>query len=307
MKKYYPEGSLLNTQQNILAKRSVSALSDAILKETVIEAKATLCDSNHNLFVDLGDIRGMIPREEGAIGISDGSTKDIALISRVNKPVCFVVTELREENGEVTALLSRRKAQQKARDEYVSRLSPGDVITARITHLEQFGAFCDIACGIASLIPIDSISVSRIFHPRDRFFIGEDIRCVVKCLSPDGKITLTHKELLGSWQENAALFSQGETVSGIIRTVEEYGAFVELTPNLAGLAEPKENVFPGQQASVFIKSIIPEKMKVKLVIIDSFDADYSPSKPRYFFVGDRLDYWQYSPDCCDKIIETIFE
>ena len=125
--------------------------------------------------------------------------------------------------------------------EYVSTLVPGDIVNARITHLETFGAFADIGCGIVSLLPIDMISVSRIDHPRERFSVGMDITAVIKAID-NGRISLTHKELLGTWEENAALFSPGETVAGIIRSVESYGAFVELTPNLAGLAEIKEGI-----------------------------------------------------------------
>ena len=47
-------------------------------------------------------------------------------------------------------------------EHYISKLIPGDIIPARITHLEAFGAFADIGCGIVSLLPIDTISVSRI-------------------------------------------------------------------------------------------------------------------------------------------------
>ena len=136
--------------------------------------------------------------------------------------------------------------------------------------------FADIGCGIVSLLPIDSISVSRIEHPRERFLVGMDIRAVVKCRE-SSRVTLSHKELLGTWEENAARFRPGETVGGIIRSMESYGVFVELAPNLAGLAEVKENIYPGQQASVFIKSILPGRMKVKLILIETFDPE--PKRP----------------------------
>lgn len=55
------------------------------------------------------------------------------------------------------------------------------------------------------------------------------------------------------------MFSTGETVGGIVRSIEPYGIFIELAPNLAGLAEPRENVRVGQAASVYIKALIPEK------------------------------------------------
>ena len=80
---------------------------------------------------------------------------------------------------------------------------------------------------------------------------------------------------------------------------------MELTPNLAGLAEPRPDVFIGQQASVYIKSIIREKMKIKLIIIDSFDSDYTPPI-KYFFSGDKLEEWDYSPNDCFKRISTRF-
>lgn len=283
-----------------------SALTEAQSKQTVLESTVTMCDAEHNLIVDLGCMRGIIPREEGAIGISDGSTRDIALISRVGKPVSFVITDIKvDEFGRPCAYLSRKCAQELCKKYITGSKKTGDVINAKVTHLESFGAFCDIGCGNAALLPIDAISVSRISHPRDRFKVGDDIRVIIKSIADDGRITLSHKELLGTWEENAAMFSPGQTVTGVIRSVEDYGVFVELTPNLAGLAEPRPDVFIGQQASVYIKSIIREKMKIKLIIIDSFDSDYTPPI-KYFFSGDKLDEWDYSPNDCFKRISTRF-
>ena len=173
------------------------------------------------------------------------------------------------------------------------------------SHLEQFGAFVDIGCGVPSLIPIDAISVSRISHPADRFKVGQEIRVVVKAVK-DGRVWLSHKELLGSWEENAAMFSAGQTVSGIVRSAESYGVFIELAPNLAGLAEPKDNLFPGQNATVYIKALIPEKMKVKLIIVD-LPEERTELKPiRYFNDASHIDRWVYSSEASGKLIQTIF-
>ncbi len=303
---YYPEGRLMTTAENLAALQSLSALTEAYHEGRILEARAAVCDSAHNLIVDLGCIRGIIPRDEGAIGIREGTVRDIAVISRVNRPVCFVITDFRKnEAGKTVALLSRRLAQERCLNEYVRNLIPGDVIDAKITHLDSFGAFADIGCGIVSLLPIDSISVSRIDHPRERFTVGMEIRAIVKSFE-GGRISLSHKELLGTWEENVSRFEIGETVAGIIRSVEEYGAFVELAPNLAGLAEMKENIHAGQQASVYIKNIIPSRMKIKLIIIDTFDYEYRPCEPEYYFEGDHMDRFRYSPEASEKIIETDF-
>ena len=71
---------------------------------------------------------------------------------------------------------------------------------------------------------------------------------------------------MGTWEENAEMFHSGETVNGVVRSIEPYGIFIELSPNLAGLAEPKPDVYVGQIASVYIKSINPDKMKIKLIL-----------------------------------------
>lgn len=285
---------------------TIAELIDAKNQNTVLESQVLMCDAGHNLIVDLGSMKGIIPRNEGAIGIIEGTTRDIALITRVGKTVCFIVESIEtDKSGNQYAMLSRKKAQELCREKISQFHRPGDIIEAKITHLESFGAFCDIGCGNIALLPIDSISVSRISHPKDRFYTGENIRAVIKSIAPDGKITLSHKELLGTWKENAELFSAGQTITGVIRSVENYGIFVEITPNLAGLAEPRANVMPGQQASVYIKSIIPEKMKIKLIIIDSFEGNYSP-EIKYFYSGDNISEWDYSPHDCTKHISTRF-
>lgn len=306
MTEYYPEGWRIDTPENHAATVSISALNDACRDGKILEGRALICDGNHNLLVDLGCIKGFIPREECAIGIREGAVRDIAIISRVNRPVCFIVTGFEKKaDGTVTAVLSRRAAQERCMEEKIAKLAPGDVIDARVTHLESFGAFADIGCGVVALLPIDAISVSRIDHPRERFTVGMDIRAVIKSVE-NGRITLSHKELLGTWEENVAMFSSGETVAGIIRSVEPYGVFVELSPNLAGLAEIKEDAFPGQQASVYIKSILPARMKVKLVIIDTFDIAYRPKPPKYFFNGAKIERFVYSPPGSEKEIITDF-
>lgn len=306
MIQFLPEGYLTAMGQQC-SFRSMAQVNEAMAQGKMLEARAIVCDSEHNLIVDLGVIKGIIPREECAIGIKEGFTRDIAIISRVNKPVCFKITSIKaDEKFKPYAILSRRVVQEQCNEKYISTLTPGDVIKGKITHLEPFGCFVDIGCGIISLLPIDAISVSRISHPKDRFSIGQNVNAVVKSIAEDGKICLSHKELLGTWEENARQFSNGETVAGIVRSIESYGVFVELAPNLAGLAELKDDVKVGQHASVYIKSLIPERMKIKLIIVDNFDAANQGIPFEYFIQDGHISHFKYSPDSCSKIVETQF-
>ena len=307
MKKFYPEGVLFETKQNKKCISSATALREAFFEDRILEARVILCDHDHNLHVDLGEVHGIIPREECAIGISEGTVKDIAIISRVNKPVVFKIIDFIDDAGIRTAILSRRRVQEEFITNYISQLRCGDVIDARVSHNETFGSFCDIGCGISALLPIDSISVSRIPHPEVRFSVNTMIKAIVKNIDNSGRVTLSHKELLGTWKENAELFKAGQTVGGVVRSIEKYGVFIELSPNLAGLAEFTPDVNEGDLASVYIKSINSEKMKVKLAIVDSFSADYPRPEIKYFFNNTHIDHWQYSPENSDKLIETVFQ
>ncbi|MBO6140301.1 MAG: S1 RNA-binding domain-containing protein [Ruminococcus sp.] len=305
MNAFYPEGSIKNMTDSEYYLSTPERLSEAIQKELILESRAEMCSKEHDMYIDLPFCRAVIPREEGALGIKDGSTRDIAILSRVGKPVCFVPISLEKRGDSYIAVLSRRLAQQRCEEEYLSLLEAGDIIDATVTHLEPFGAFADIGCGICSLIPIDAISVSRISHPADRFYNGMKIKAVIKGRE-NGRICLSHKELLGTWEQNAARFSQGETVSGIIRSVESYGVFIELTPNLAGLAEPFEGAEAGMCASVYIKAIIPEKMKIKLIAVDVFEQPQKTQEIEYFTSSGRVERWDYSVKGAQKEIYTQF-
>ncbi|MBR5452476.1 MAG: S1 RNA-binding domain-containing protein [Clostridia bacterium] len=308
---YRPEGSLLSAAENKSYLSSLGGLSSAMNEGRILEGIATVCEPGMNLSVNLGGRYGIIPRGEAAYSMLGEDVKDIAVITRVGRAVAFKVIGFeKDQSGKSYPILSRRAAQKECMERYLMKLTPGDIIEAKVTHLEQFGAFVDIGCGITSLLSIDCISVSRISHPRDRLSVGMRIPVIIKSIDRDsGRIYVTHRELLGTWEENAARFKVGQTVSGVVRSVESYGVFVEIAPNLAGLAELRDDIAVGQITAAYIKSIIPEKMKIKLVLIDSYKGEKIPFETEYFVdtdTVDHIDYWRYSPYSCDKIIETVF-
>lgn len=311
MNRFMPEGSLITSEENYNYLRNCEGLERAIKDNANLEATAILCDHKLNLHVELGDgVKGIIPKDEILYPCFGKEPRDIAILTRVGKAVVFKVKELiRSQNGEITAVLSRKAAQEECIKEYISKLTPGDIIPARVTHIESFGAFVDIGCGIISLLSIDSISVSRISHPKDRLHVGEKIYTVIKEIDEGGRIFVSERELLGTWEENVELFNEGETVCGIVRSIESYGIFVELKPNLAGLAEYRDDLVVGQSVTVYIKSIIPEKMKIKLIIIDPY-SDSEFNAPMEYFIDTKnvthLDSWTYSPDKCKRCIGTFF-
>ena len=273
----------------------LSLLWDAMEQQTVLTGTAIRCNSLGDLTVLLGGYEGIIPREDAVHPAISGAQREIAVLSRVGLPVSFTITQLTVDGGGKPHLtLSRRAAQEQAIAWLLENVSPGSILSARVTHLEHFGAFVDLGCGFTSLIPLERISAARISHPSDRFTVGQDILVTVTDIDTQAcRIYLSHKELLGTWLENAARFAPGDTVTGIVRSVVDYGVFIELTPNLSGLADWRRDLAPGDSVSVYIKSIRPENRKIKLQVIRRLGRARIPSPFCYFMTDGSTENWVY--------------
>lgn len=290
---------------------TLSQLQEAMEHGTVLESVVQRCDVEHDLHVPLGSIHGILPRSEVTAPWISGAEREISVLSRVGKQICFTVKSIQaDEKGAPIAYLSRREIQNKTMDWYLEHLAPGDVLTCRVTRLESFGAFLDIGRGIISMLPLESISVSRIPHPSVRFREGQTILAVVAGIDAGRRrITMTHRELLGTWMENASRFSPGETVQGVVRSIQDYGSFIELAPNLSGLCDTRDDLSVGDRVAVYIKSIRPERMKIKLQVIQRLPPETEPQNFSYQVTDGHLDRWVYSPPNYEKdpIVTTFKE
>ncbi len=288
---YLPEGYLP------AAAITQSHITAALDTKEILTARPSRCDAQHILHFHFGGIEGRMEPTHACAPWISGAGRDIALLSRVGKDTCFQVESFTTDDaGRTTATLSRKTAQEQAMDYFVSTLAVGDILPAVVTHLASFGTFVDIGCGIVALMPIANSGVSRIAHPKERFTVGQRLKVVVTAFDKDTlRITVSHKELLGSWMENASYFSAGDTVRGVVRSVKDYGCFVELTPNLSGLTDVTDGVNAGDWVSVYIKSIRPDVMKIKLQIIQTIPTPPEGMPIRYTITDGHIDGWRYAP------------
>lgn len=124
------------------------------------------------------------------------------------------------------------------------------------------------------MIYIEDISVARIKTPAERLKVGQKINVVVKDIDRDkNRVYFSYKEMLGTWEENVEDLEEKAVVPGIIRETEKdkRGIFVELKPNLVGMAEYREGMQYGQKVDVYVKKIVKEKKKIKLIIKSNND------------------------------------
>lgn len=304
MRNYKPEGSIISKFTGF----KINDLKRFMQDGTIIEAPATKCDSDLNLYFDLGlRISGVIPYSEMEYNRTGEKVKNVAVVSRVTKMTCFKVINITEnEDGSYNVMLSRKQAQKECYDNYISKLKLGQVVDCRVTHVEEYGAFCDLGCGLISLLPVENFCIARIRDPRRTLSRYKSLKVIVKSRDEQGRIILSQKELLGTWEQEASKFKAGDTVAGTVRLVEDYGVFIELTPNLAGLAEPISGVNAGDTVSVFVKSIIPEKMKIKLLIVDHSNPDSKLLMKLHYRIPESgfVKHWVYSPEGASKVIES---
>lgn len=263
--KFTPEG-----WNNDVIKLSKNDFNVAMAQNKILEGFVTKCDSSYNLYVDCVDnTTGIIPRTEiEAINIDEnGIPKPNICINKVNKLIQFKVKGIDTQDNYI---LSRRSVGQEALDWAINELEEGKVVNGIIKSIQPYGAFVEIGGGVVGLLHIEDMSVARIKSPEERFKVGQKVQVMIKSIDRNRqKVILTYKELLGTWEDNIAFFQEGDTVSGIAREVDKCkkGIFIELRPNLVGMAEYRENVEYGEKVTVYIKRIIPERKKVKLVIL----------------------------------------
>ena len=227
------------------------------------------CDKDYNLHVELKNgMHGIIPRQEiEAINVDEkGYPKENLCIGKVHKYVQF---KLKEKDGD-KLIFSRKDVQQEVLNSVKTDLKVGDNIKGIVKNITPYGAFIDIGGGVVGLAYIEDLSVARIKTPYERLKIGQNVNIVVKSIDREtGKINLSYKDTLGTWEENAKKFSVGMNTKGIIRETEKNknGIFIELTPNLVGMAEYKEGLKYGEKVDLYIKKIDYDKKKVKVVLL----------------------------------------
>lgn len=289
---------------------TIADVHKAITDNEIMDGLVLECSGDLQLVVRIGrNITGTIKFSELEYRIDGKDSKEVAAMSKVGKHVKFIPLYVEEDGDNYIVQCSRKAAQKKCYDEYISKLVPGDIIDAKIVKTESYGAFCDIGCGIVALLPTKLISVTHVVDPERFLAASNKLKVVVNEIQEDGKIQLTHRELLGTWEDEVQKIQAGSTQIGAVLSVEDYGVFVRLTQNLSGLAQPPEgiDVKPGDLVSVHINSIDSSKLKIRLSIMGKIEGYEEVSSFDYYMTDGRIDEWIYSDNKKKEIKNNFVE
>lgn len=301
------------------SKRDITLnfVKKAIESKNTLEGVVMSCDNNYTLSIKLSDnIVAKIPFSELEYSYSNKETKQAAATSKVGKLVRFIPKDIKEiGNNTFEVICSRKELQMECYDNKIKYLKPGEIIDVKVVTVVSYGAFCDIGCGIVALLPTNNISVTHIVDPLDTLKGITKLKAVVQTIDENYKIQLTHKELLGTWEEEVAKLNIGDILCGTVLSKESYGVFVRVSQNLSGLADiPNINLKPGDLVSFKVLGIIPDTMKVKIVILSLLDKysegglNQNPANLDFHYVIDsgHIEKWVYSTPKAKKQIVSVF-
>lgn len=259
------EGSVYNTPENKQLLHKMMA-GEKIEYGTYIEQRCVACRDNICLF-EFGKNVGIMAKDE--LSMLNQPKKPTFLVNAV---AGFFVKDITVSEGKTTYWLSRVAVQNKYYAEVLCDKERYSVLDGRITAIKDNTAFVDIGYGILTVIYSADTTILRMGNITQFFAVGEDIKVLLleKPSKDAPMFKVSHKELLGTWSENCQSFKPGDVVTGRVTTIHEYGTFIALTSNLTALADPlKDEAYQyaeNDMVSVTIKSIVPEKSKIKCKI-----------------------------------------
>jgi len=210
--------------------------------ESEESCEAEVVDVNRGgIIVTFGRLRGFVPNSQlNAVRPGmHGERLDRLKRGLVGSTLWLVVIEVEQQRRRL--VLSQRAADSRRREEVLSRLVEGDVVTGRVSNLVKFGAFVDLG-GIDGLIHISELDWEHVDHPSQVLSVGDEIDVyVLKVDRERERIGLSRKRLLPDpWPLVVEKLRTGQIVEGAVANVAEFGVFVDVGEGVEGLVHASE-------------------------------------------------------------------
>ena len=225
------------------------------------------------LIVDVGT-RGFLP----ASLISNRYVSDLK--PYIGKTMKLKITEIDPNKNRL--ILSHKdlveEEREEAFDKVASQLVVGDVVEGKVSRLTNFGAFIDVG-GVDGLVHISEISYKHVDKPSDALKAGQDVKVKVIGIDNDRhRISLSIKQTEPSpFEQATADLNEGDIFEGEVKSLTNFGAFVEVADGIQGLVhvseisnkhvdKPSDVLKVGQSVKVKVLNIDPSDRRISLSI-----------------------------------------
>jgi small subunit ribosomal protein S1 len=228
-------------------------------------------------------VKGGFSVDIGVQAFLPGSQADLRPIRNLDELVgkTFEFKILKYNRKRSNIVLSRRSLLEKEREEQrsttLSAIHEGKVVDGIVKNITDYGVFIDLG-GVDGLLHITDISWGRVKHPSELFSVGDTIP--VKILSFDlekERVSLGMKQLAADpWSIASEKYAVGSKVTGVVVSLTDYGAFVELEEGVEGLIHvsemswtrkvrhPSKVVSVAEEVEAVVLDIKPESRRISL-------------------------------------------
>lgn len=253
--------------------------------------------TDYGVFIDLGGIDGLLHISD----ISWGRITHPSEFFVVSDEVEVVVLKYNKENEKVTLGYKQKKPDPWSTAE--EKYQIGTRVRGNVVSITDYGAFVGIEEGLEGLAHVSEIDwTSRPKHPSKYLTVGETVETVVlKVDKAERKLSLSLKRLKPSpWELVAERYKAGQRITGRIRGITDFGAFVGFPEGIDGLIHisdiswtkhikhPSEVLGKGQTVEAVILNIEPEKERIALGLKQLKPDPWIEDIPQRFRLGDEL-------------------
>ncbi len=259
-------------------KKAWDRLSTLQHDREIVQAK--IIEANKGgLMITFGNVNGFMPVSQLCPDhyprIQGGDKNKILekLKSYIGQTFDVKVIDVNEEEQKL--IVSEKAAWEDRQKDVISSYKPGDTIEGIVTVITDFGVFVKFGKGLEGLVHISELAWQRIDDPKDFILPGQKINASI--IKIDGsKIFLSMKKLIDDpWKHVGERYKMGQKVKGKVLKVNPFGLFVELDPEIHGLAhiselsqkqisDPHQIAQPGDELDFIIVSIEPQEHRLGL-------------------------------------------
>ncbi len=245
---------------------------------------AKIIDANKGgLMVKVGNVEGFLPVSQLTVEhyprVEGGDKNRILERLKTFIGETFQVKVITVKESEEKLIVSEKLAWEKEQNKLLAQYGVGDAVEGVVTGVVDFGAFVEFGDGLEGLVHISELAWQRIENPRDIIKVGERVSAKIIAIE-DGRVSLSVKRLSPDpWKQVAEKYAAGQVVSGTVLKLSPYGAFVELDPDIHGLAHvselgagsgvrPSDMLKPGDVRQFKILSLEPAAHRLGLALAD---------------------------------------
>jgi small subunit ribosomal protein S1 len=269
------DDDLLVSLQKGLAQETWNKAEELLKTDQVVELQV-IEQNRGGVMVAFENLQGFIPNSHIPAIRRGTSTQKAGEIKgeMIGKTLALKAIEVNPKERRL--VFSARSAQKDQRLNRLDELEEGQVIKSRVVNVVDFGVFVDLD-GVDGLVHKSEIDWERIPHPSKLFKVGDEIEVKVLTVDKDKeRVSLSRKALFPNpWQKLAENYQVGDLVEGVVVSVLDFGAFVELEDGLQGLVhiseigyanpeDPQAVVKKGDPVLVKVMGIEPERERMSL-------------------------------------------